>query len=368
MTNLPITSNNLPIAAKGTPEEATPARSESAASGNTSAQTGTPVKDQAAETFSVLLARQIEGGWETGLNPGKISTAVDGKAAEDAAASAKSAQDQATANATISGDQTGSLAAMMLPIPAPANGQCMSPPPAARKAGIQQEIEGNFRNTPGRPAGNDNAHTKTGDTDPSSLTFDAVKHVAATPGSASHASDMHRNAKAAIPGLASAGTYNIVTGNAPGNIAQTVASPINSSGWAGEFSQKIIWIGNQNNQSAELHLNPPDLGPLNVVIKMTDNQLTAQFTSPHSLVRDAVESALPKLREILAENNIMLGNATVSDQAPRDQSGQGYTNQGAGSTVPRDTSYNSAESNASLPTTTQSLPVRRHNGMLDTFA
>jgi hypothetical protein len=368
MTNLPISSNSLPIVAKGTPEDAAPARSESAASGNSTAQTSTPVKDQAAETFSVLLARQIEGGWEAGLNPGKISTDVDGKAAEDSTRPAKSAQDQATAIATGSSDPAGSLAAMMLPIHIPDNGQGISPPPTARKGGIQQETEGNFQNTPGRPAGNDNALSKTGNTDPSPLTFDVVKHVAVAAGTASHAPDMHRNEIAAIPGPATAGIYHIATGNTLGNIAQTVASPINSSGWAGEFSQKIIWIGNQNNQSAELHLNPPDLGPLNVVIKLTDNQLTAQFTSPHSVVRDAVESALPKLREILAENNIMLGNATVSDQAPRDQSGQGYMNQGAGSAMQRDTSYNSTESNASLPTTTQSLPVRRHNGMLDTFA
>ena len=102
-------------------------------------------------------------------------------------------------------------------------------------------------------------------------------------------------------------------------IQQTVNTPLAHSAWADDFSQKIVWVATQHEQSAELHLNPPQLGPLDVSIKVNGDQATAIFTSPHAVVRDAIEQALPKLREMLADNGIMLGNASVSDQSPREQ-------------------------------------------------
>ncbi len=161
---------------------------------------------------------------------------------------------------------------------------------------------------------------------------------------------------------------NTQAGNTQANNAQAVTSPIGSSAWANEFSQKITWMSNQQSHSAELHLNPPDLGPLNVVLKMSDNQLTVQFTSPHSAVREAVENAMPKLREVLADNQITLGNTTVSDQPPRDRSGEGYQNRNPGSTAQRDISSVNTGSSPLSPATAQNVPARRHNGILDTFA
>ena len=99
----------------------------------------------------------------------------------------------------------------------------------------------------------------------------------------------------------------------------SVDMPVTHKAWADEFSQKIVWMATQHGQSAELHLNPPQLGPVDVLIKVDGDQATALFTSAHAVVRDAIEQALPKLREMLADNGIMLSNATVSDQSPREQ-------------------------------------------------
>jgi len=200
------------------------------------------------------------------------------------------------------------------------------------------------------------------------LSSDAAKHVEIVVSSAGQPQTSQNITKTLISAVESAVMPNILTSNISAYIPQTITTPLGQSGWADEFSQKIIWMSTQQNQIAELHLNPPDLGPLNVVMKISDNQVTVQFTSPHSAVRDAVENALPKLREILADNNIMLGNATVSDQPPRDRSGEGFTNQGSGTAAQRETPYNATDSNGLLPTTAQSLPARRHNGMLDIFA
>lgn len=144
----------------------------------------------------------------------------------------------------------------------------------------------------------------------------------------------------------------------------TITAPLGHSAWPAEFSQKVSWISTQKNQVAELHLNPPDLGPINIVLKISDNQATALFTSPHSAVRDAIENAIPKLRESLADNGIMLGEATVSDQAPRDNSANHMNHRAYSRTTTDNTDTAESSALASLPLTT----ARQHKGMVDTFA
>jgi len=146
----------------------------------------------------------------------------------------------------------------------------------------------------------------------------------------------------------------------------SIAAPLHSNVWPEEFSQKVSWISTQQNQTAELHLNPPDLGPIRIVLKLSDNQATALFSSPHGAVRDAIENALPKLREIMADNGIMLGNATVSDQSPRDGGAAGFMNQRANPRTDAAASGITTTETAALHTPV--MAVRQHNGMVDTFA
>jgi flagellar hook-length control protein FliK len=148
----------------------------------------------------------------------------------------------------------------------------------------------------------------------------------------------------------------------PNTANNTIAAPVGSNAWPAEFSQKISWMSTQQSQVAELHLNPPDLGPMHVVISVSDNQATALFTSPHSEVRAAIENALPKLRESLADNGIMLGNATVSDQTPRDSGAGNFMNHRANNRA------ETVRTTESAPVTTPIVATRRHNGIVDTFA
>ncbi|MES1983099.1 MAG: flagellar hook-length control protein FliK [Pseudomonadota bacterium] len=152
---------------------------------------------------------------------------------------------------------------------------------------------------------------------------------------------------------------------APGATVQVaINTPVTDKAWGGEFNQKIIWLAGSGEHTAELHLNPPNLGPLDVVLRVSGDQATALFTSPHGVVRDAIEQALPKLREMLADNGIMLGNATVSDQS-RQQSGL-FGSDGQAGRNPSAGDHVDAGSGQSPSTTI--LPVRRHQGIVDTFA
>ena len=65
-------------------------------------------------------------------------------------------------------------------------------------------------------------------------------------------------------------------------------------------------------QSASLTLNPPDLGPLQVVLNVTNSQANATFVAAQPEVRQALEAAMPRLRDMLSDAGIQLGQATVS--------------------------------------------------------
>ncbi|WP_423393227.1 flagellar hook-length control protein FliK [Burkholderia sp. LMG 21824] len=95
--------------------------------------------------------------------------------------------------------------------------------------------------------------------------------------------------------------------------AHVLAPHVGTPDWTDALSQKVVFLSNAHQQSAELTLNPADLGPLQVVLRVADNNAHALFVSQHAQVREAVEAALPKLREAMEAGGLGLGSATVSD-------------------------------------------------------
>jgi len=110
---------------------------------------------------------------------------------------------------------------------------------------------------------------------------------------------------------------------------------------------------------AQLHLNPPDLGPLKIAISLDQSQASAQFFSAHASVREALEVAMPRLREMLADSGITLGNTSVGAEAFREPTQQQPRAQVAQSgTVAAD----------SGPVSSGERLLRPMLGLVDTFA
>jgi flagellar hook-length control protein FliK len=87
---------------------------------------------------------------------------------------------------------------------------------------------------------------------------------------------------------------------------------VGSNAWDQQLGQKVVWMVAGGDQSASLTLNPPDLGPLQVVLNVSNDTTSVAFSSADAEVRQALENALPKLKETMGEAGIQLGNATVS--------------------------------------------------------
>lgn len=99
---------------------------------------------------------------------------------------------------------------------------------------------------------------------------------------------------------------------------------LNQKNWERTLGHQLNWMVNNRLQEAEIKVNPPDLGPLEVRVSQHHNQTNVTFFSHEAAVREALESALPRLREMLDGQGITLNQAQVSDQSlARQQAGAG---------------------------------------------
>lgn len=139
-----------------------------------------------------------------------------------------------------------------------------------------------------------------------------------------------------------------------------VRAPIDAPQWGQEFAQRVILVAGRHEKSAEIRINPQHLGPIEVSVTLSGDdsrQATVHFSAAHAPVREVIEAALPRLRELFEQAGIQLGNATVgAETSGRDNSGD--TRRGAGN----------ASAAAAATTTVPVSATRVSEGMVDTFA
>lgn len=100
----------------------------------------------------------------------------------------------------------------------------------------------------------------------------------------------------------------------PDKVSLPMQAAFGAPGWQQEFADKLVWMTGRQGHVAELVLNPPSLGSVEVRLNLSGGEAGAQFYSPHASVRDAIEAALPRLRDLMAEAGLALGEAMVSNQ------------------------------------------------------
>jgi flagellar hook-length control protein FliK len=95
----------------------------------------------------------------------------------------------------------------------------------------------------------------------------------------------------------------------------SVSTPLAQGGWDQALGERIQWMVNQKMQGAQIRLNPAQLGPMEVRIQVQNDQASIQFSSAHSMVREALEAALPRLRDMFDASGIELVDVDVSGQS-----------------------------------------------------
>jgi len=95
----------------------------------------------------------------------------------------------------------------------------------------------------------------------------------------------------------------------------TLQTPAGQPGWDVEVGNRIRWMVGQNNSGLELRLNPPELGSIEVKLATEGERTNVTFFAANPAAREALEAALPRLREMFADSGMQLANADVSDQS-----------------------------------------------------
>lgn len=143
-----------------------------------------------------------------------------------------------------------------------------------------------------------------------------------------------------------------------------LAPAVGSAAWSQALGDRVVWMAGNAQQTATLTLNPPNLGPLQVVLNISNDQAVASFFAAQPEVRQALESAFPRLKEMLGESGIQLEQATVSaDTSPQqqDQAAAGRSGQG--------NAQRAGALDEALPgQAAVTVPVRAGRGLIDTFA
>jgi len=151
-------------------------------------------------------------------------------------------------------------------------------------------------------------------------------------------------------------------GSAP---TDRLSARVGTPAWDNQVGQKVIWMVGGEDQSATLELNPPDLGPVQVVLNVSNDLASVTFSAQQLEVRQALENALPRLREMMSESGIALGNATVNAGA---EGRQGQDGQGTGGSSRGRSGNGGGESDVAEVTPRPRTRAIGGAGAVDTFA
>ena len=99
-----------------------------------------------------------------------------------------------------------------------------------------------------------------------------------------------------------------------------IARPISHPNWGKDLGEQIVWMNNKDLSAAEIRLNPEHLGPISVRIDVNkEQQASIMFTAQHLEVKEAIEASIPKLREMLVNQQLNLVNVNISQHSSPDQ-------------------------------------------------
>ena len=82
-----------------------------------------------------------------------------------------------------------------------------------------------------------------------------------------------------------------------------------------QVNEDDVRVEQQEDGGVKININPPELGPIEVRISLKNDQANVNFYAQHGEVRDAIEEAFPRLRDMLSQNGLNLEDSNVSQHS-----------------------------------------------------
>jgi flagellar hook-length control protein FliK len=90
--------------------------------------------------------------------------------------------------------------------------------------------------------------------------------------------------------------------------------------FANAVKEKVMVMINQKIQQIDIQLDPPEMGNVHVRVNLQNEQAAVQFIVQNPQAKDALEQNMPKLRDMLAESGVDVGDANIEQRQPGEQS------------------------------------------------
>ncbi|MGF2685012.1 flagellar hook-length control protein FliK [Marinobacter sp. DUT-3] len=203
------------------------------------------------------------------------------------------------------------------------------PGKATGQAPLMQRFAGMIAGLPGMPGG------KPGETAGSgqgmSASFQLTDALAALTPESGRAQDNtalltagRLQTLADVPGQQLANAAARLPADATGlkGYATSVDVPVGHAEWGDKMVGKLTWLTANKLSVAEIHLTPPDMGPMEVRVQVHQEQANITVHAANPAVRDQLELHSHRLRDMLSEQGLSLEQFDVADSAQRQTNGQ----------------------------------------------
>ncbi|MCO7190010.1 MULTISPECIES: flagellar hook-length control protein FliK [unclassified Pseudoalteromonas] len=126
------------------------------------------------------------------------------------------------------------------------------------------------------------------------------------------------------------------------------------------LQERVNMMLNINNKEAEIRLDPPELGSMQIRIRSEGEQAQVNFVVQNQQAKEQLEQSMPKLREMLAEQGIQLGESNIQQGQGGEQQQQ-EASQGHGTLA---NNVSEAQNNGQQSTTSR----RQSDSAIDYYA
>ena len=134
--------------------------------------------------------------------------------------------------------------------------------------------------------------------------------------------------------------------------------PLNQPQGQQQLAEKIRWMVNGRQSMAEIRLDPPEMGSMQIRLNVSGDSASVSFVVQSQHAKEMLADAMPRLRDMFSEQGIDLGESFVSQQQTGEQGEQqsgGQSGGGFDDNVPEDAKMN------------ETRVVRQANGLIDDY-
>lgn len=128
---------------------------------------------------------------------------------------------------------------------------------------------------------------------------------------------------------------NAATARQDIQVAQTAQAPLplgqTPSDAGAALTERINVMLSKNLKQVDIRLDPPELGRMQIKLGINNDQASVHITVANQQARDAVEQAMPRLRDMLQQQGLQLAQGSVQQQdSGAQQMASGQHGDGAG--------------------------------------